>query len=335
MTDDTNAAEITLPPSTAPDNYSITTHGCGTEESQEIANVLFDIIIELGRYMDLERLDGITIAADYAAALSQLDRGFKAQTPLAPTEVHGTGVAMTPMVIRDGIVKSHIVFDLAILRQIVDFQGEHWQLVFQIVAHECAHVHDHKVWDVTFPNILLNQKYTDIEASFLWQIAHACWSEYAATRLSAKMGVDQTAAYEETFITALSATRERANTFIRAYRMHGNHTQILAEVCGEYGNLMKFASYLIGHLAGSENQLSAAPKAQEALSDHWFASFFERLQKCLQALWEHYGTWSSLSDFETVGLIAKELIADGGVYISRLPSNEVKVVVPSSAETIP
>ena len=335
MTDDTDAIEITPLPSTAPDNYLITTHGCDTAESQEIANALFAIIMELGRYMDLERLDGITIAADYPAALSQLDRGFKTQTPLAPTEVHGTGVAMTPMVIRDGIVKSHIVFDLAFLRHIVDSQGEHWPLAIQLVAHECAHVHDHKVWDVAFPNILLNQTYTDIEDAFLWEIILACWSEYAATRLSAKIGADQTAAYEETFITVLSATRERANALIRAYRAHGDHAQILSEICTEYGNLMKFASYLIGHLAGSERELTATATAQAALADHWFTPFFERLQKSLQTLWEHYGAWSSLSDFEEIGQIGKELVAFGGVHILRSPSNEVRIRVPFSADTLP
>jgi hypothetical protein len=58
--------------------------------------------------IDLSRLDGVTIAADYGAALSDLDRGYETKGTLTATSDQATGVAMTPCVIRAGVLKSHI-----------------------------------------------------------------------------------------------------------------------------------------------------------------------------------------------------------------------------------
>jgi hypothetical protein len=222
-----------------------------------------------------------------------------------------------------------------VLRHIKTLESEHWKLVFNLIAHECAHVHDNKKFDVAFPGLLLRTRYNDLEEGNFWQIIHACWVEYAATRLSSGFGFDQTSAYEETFLVALEATHQRANDRIKAYREHGNHAKILADVCTEYGTLMKFASYLIAQLAGLGHDLSAAPRAKSALAGHWFAPFFDQLAEALEGLWENYGSWTSLSDFDSVGRIAKELVAWGGVHISRNASNQVLVKVPFSLETMP
>jgi hypothetical protein len=335
MDSDDSSHEWTQAPSTAPDNFPMMSSGCDFEEGEQIAGVLRYIVQELGRLLDLDRLDGITFAADYSQALAKLDRGFESTIPLEPSTEHGTGIAMTPLVMRDGVVKSYIVFDLAVVRHITDVKNEHWQLAFNLIAHECAHVHDHKKFDVSFPGLLLRTHYRDVEEGNLWQIIHACWVEYAATRLSSGFGFDQTSAYEETFLVVLSAAQQRANDRIKAYRLHGDHAKILADVCTEYGTLLKFASYLIGQLAGLDRDLSAAPKAESALAGHWFAPFFIRLAQALEGVWERYGKWTSVSDFDPVGEVAKDLVAWGGVLISRTSSNQVRIDVPFSLDTMP
>jgi hypothetical protein len=46
------------------------------------------------------------------------------------------------------------------------------------------------------------------------------WDEYAVTWICAPFGEQPTAGYEETFISALSEARLKANNLIKAYRAH-------------------------------------------------------------------------------------------------------------------
>jgi hypothetical protein len=46
---------------------------------------------------------------DYAQALASLNRGYEIKHVLTPSDGHAVGIAMTPSVIRDGRLMSHIV----------------------------------------------------------------------------------------------------------------------------------------------------------------------------------------------------------------------------------
>ncbi|WP_298125232.1 hypothetical protein [Brevundimonas sp.] len=74
----------------------------------------------ISRRINLASLDGITIAGDYAQALLELDRGYETSHTLTPSEGLAIGVAMTPSVIRDGVVKSHLVLNAGIIAALAD-----------------------------------------------------------------------------------------------------------------------------------------------------------------------------------------------------------------------
>ncbi|QFI70519.1 hypothetical protein [Sinorhizobium alkalisoli] len=80
---------------------------------KKLAYCVGDYVRELSRYINLERLDGITIAVDYNEALLDLDRGCETDHRLTPSSELVEGVAMAPSVIRDGVLKSHLVLNAA------------------------------------------------------------------------------------------------------------------------------------------------------------------------------------------------------------------------------
>ena len=136
-------------------------------------------------------------------------------------------------------------------------------------------------------------------------------------------------------MVALRETRDRADDHIRQYRLHGDHGRVLADVSGQYGNLMKFASYLIGHLHGAGLEREAAANAEAALRGHWFAPYFDRLEDALETLWQSFGAWKSRDEFEPIGEIAEAVVADGGVRVTRMGGSELYVDVPFTARTMP
>jgi hypothetical protein len=104
--------EEMLSKSTVRDDLSLSVRG--SFPSQEAAQTLLDTVMGFakifGSVFDLSALDGITIADDYVAALSGVDRGHPDMKGPTPTnDSFGAGFAMAVPVLRDGVNKSHVV----------------------------------------------------------------------------------------------------------------------------------------------------------------------------------------------------------------------------------
>ena len=104
-----------LPLTTIPTDLGLTVKGFENEEgARELGHAVLDAIMLFGRFMDLSALDGVTVAIDYDQALSDLDRGLPGLRPLTRSNTaEMQGVAMSPAVMRDGQVKTHLVFNPA------------------------------------------------------------------------------------------------------------------------------------------------------------------------------------------------------------------------------
>lgn len=64
--------------------------------------------------LDMSGLAGVTVAHDYDRALAALDRGFASPGALVPSNNDGVGIAMNVPVIREGMVRSHLVLHAGI-----------------------------------------------------------------------------------------------------------------------------------------------------------------------------------------------------------------------------
>lgn len=333
--EDTSGGEIPAASITVPNAYPVSLRGFDTEDhATQFGQLLGEYVRELSRYIDLSQLDGITVAYDYGQALLDLDRGYETAHRLTPSEELAVGVAMTPSVMRDGKIKSHIVLNGAIIAALENPELDQFGLSLHTLAHECAHVEVTHRFDSCFPGTILQKRYENAHHAFRWQIIIACWDEYAATWICASAGEDPTAGYEETFLLALQETRTKANNQIKAFRIHGKVDQILAEVYGAYGELIRFASYLLGTMAGKNLSLADLPKSVAALDGHWFSPYFDRLAEIYKAIAADYGKWSDLSAFELLGDLADQIVAEGGVIISYRPDGSPYADIPYTRQTM-
>lgn len=323
-------------PTTAPDSFTISARAFDSEErAQQLGSLIGACIRELSRQFDLSRLDGVTVAYDYAQALLDLDRGYETNFRLTPSDTHVVGIAMTPSVIREGTLKSHVLLNAAYMAPLEDFNHEHFGFVLHTISHECAHVEVTHKFDAAFPGFLLRTAHPDARIGYRWQIILACWDEYAATMLSAGFGAEPTEGYEDTFLKSLQETRQQANDCIKAYRVHANIDRILGEVYVAYGDLMKFTAYHLGNLRGLGRDLSDMPRTVEALNGHWFAPYFTRLGEALEEIAKDYGKWTDKSSFEVVGDLADELLARGGIHYKSRPDGRLYIDIPFTPETMP
>lgn len=328
----TEFEEVAHRPTTAPASIPVCVRAFDSvERATNFANLLAEYARELSRWINLEHLDGLTVAHDYAQALLELDRGYETSHRLTPTDEHAVGVAMTPVVIRDGTIKSHIVFNLAFIQPLEDPSSELFAQALHLLAHECAHVEATYVIDKAFPGTLLQKSITNLKENLRSKIITATWDEFAATWLSANIGANPIDGYEETFLTVLFSTRENANNAISAYRRHRDVGRVATEVFGIYGTLIKFAAYLLGTIHGQGLSKNDLPKTEEALQGHWFALHFDNLFQLLREISESYGQWADRQQFEAIGNIAEEIIAEGGLTISHVAGDQCYVDVPFRA----
>lgn len=304
--------------STMPEGLNFQLKGFADEETaKKLGNYTIGFVHYLGTKLNLERLDGFTIAYDYPQALLDLDRGYETTFVLAPTTEFATGVAMSPMVKREGIIKTHIVLFAGTFIDFLDQENENWLSMFYQLAHECAHVHDHRAFDIALPNLLLTKHdFGDDLTSQIYQLGSLSWSEYAACRLSAAFGPTQVQMYEEMFFVILEELDERLEAVMAAFRQDHDGWKCYRALSGEYERVAKFTSYLFGHLAAFEQSDDLAPKFNEfRRSNHWLVEYIEDLEKALEGVWEKYGQWKSTDDFEAIGEVVISLLSRQDMYL--------------------
>lgn len=289
----------------------------------------------VGEYVDLSSLDGVTVAEDYGLALLQLDRGKKTSTALTPTTKLATGVAMTPLVLRNGEVKSHIVLNANEVASLLDLEGEGISRAVYIIAHECCHVEISSKFDRAFPGILMQKSFESFVEELRSNPMYGTWDEYAACRFSAAFGEDQTENHEGTLLLCLKNARDTANAAIRKYRMDHDHERVAREVYGAYGELIKFSGYFLGTVTGRGKSWKDRPEIVMALDGSWFEPFFIRLEKALSDIADEYGNWTDQSKFAVVGDILDEIVKQGGLSVETHFSGGFKVSAPYTRETMP
>jgi hypothetical protein len=305
--------------------------GYGSEaKANEAGQMVAECLTALSEalQLNLELLDGITIAFDYPQALLQLDRGFAASQPLIPTTGSAEGVAMTPAVMRNGSIKAHIVLHASIAEALKQEDKIKLGTALYILAHEAAHVHDLHTRNRAFPGVLLTQTLSG-EDGYLFQAADACWDEYAACRLSAPAYPDQLQQFETVFCEAFEGARDRANGFISQYWNDGDHGKVFRGVFAEYSVLLKYASYLLGHLDGMQMSLAEhLPQTNKLLAElDYFTPHLADLHACLQGMWETQESWQSIAIYEPLKAIVKKLVRAVGVEMSTVPQGLfIKVV---------
>lgn len=317
---------------TLPEGVKI--HLIGIEEQLEASlhDMLKAFLLYNGDFLNLAGLDGLTFAADYRQALLNLNRGYDTKFVLTPTEDYGVGIAMSPSVLREGVLKSHIVINAqAFLGALLENRKA---LAINMVAHECAHVELNHLYEAKFPGILLRRK-VDIIDQLRIESVLTCWGEFGACWRSALIGPTELCEYELPFLEALANARSNANLAIREYRTHAKIERVINEACGFYHGLMKYSAYHLGNLHGHDHDWRNVQTTADSLKGHWFLPFFERLEAACKALAANYGAWLDSQPFDVLGDVAQDLVAAGGLRFERHEDGRVSLDIPLTADTIP
>ncbi len=201
-----------LPASTSPTNFPVSVQGFANHDAAvALGEAVGECVMTLGSFMDLSTLSGVTIGINYDAALASVDQGMEGLRPLGRTNTEEMqGVAKTCQVIRNGEVKSHLVFNAAMLVSLIageETTREHRQTAIGIIAHECAHVEVSARMEALVPDARFGAHIADFERAVLFQLAEIAWAEYAVCRLSSRFAPRQNEQHADTVRAVLLRRR--------------------------------------------------------------------------------------------------------------------------------
>ena len=296
------------------------------EEVQGLWQTTLGFLKYFGAFLNLEGLEAITIADDYAGALAQVERGFETTRTLTPSnDEFGTGLAMAVPVFRDGCLKTHIVFHSGISRALLQPDCEVYKEAIYTLAHEAAHAHDHLLESRAVPGLYGTRIY-DHRDGRLFTLAHMCWNEYIACRLSAAWGTETYCKdYSDSLCEMLSSTRKRGNACFDRYAGPAAIQMTENELAEVYGTLLVRTSYLVGHVHGLDATVEEKAPAFHSLVNQtpWFKPIIEKYEENVRGLYQGYAdSWHDIQVFEPLKLTFEALLNAGGMFYQRLPTGD-------------
>lgn len=315
--------------------YTVSFLDCADQETAErIAAIVGLVFNALAREISLNRVESITFAQDYAGALQSIDRGFGATIPLLPTEEdYGAGVAMAPLVLRDGKIRCCIVMRSwlghALLQQ---DDGDALQTGLHTLGSMLARVAFVDLVDTALPGVLLKPMEDGWNTLLFEHIDGAC-SAYFSARTAADLFPGAGNSYCEVFLAVLERAKEDIPNTRLAYRLHGDLGVFLQVATQAIGHVLVHAAALIGHYDGLGLPfLDADTRIAGALDGSGLSLWVGVYQRDLDALFERRGQWRSLNEFMALSVHMERLLWQFGVFPWRTETGEVRVEIPLATD---
>ncbi len=165
-------------------SYSVTFRDFGdVAYAQRVAERLNDEVKAFGGYLPIHRLDGITFAVDYAAALQELDRGPGDGHSIDPSAgANPNGVAMPLAVRRDDGIKTHIVLKGYLAEQLISEDETLGEEAISVIYYCLGTAAFNALLERKFPGTLLSP-HADPYEGWLYQYNDTLPATYFSTRL--------------------------------------------------------------------------------------------------------------------------------------------------------
>jgi hypothetical protein len=309
--------------------YQLTFSGCGSAETiQEVAASVQYVVNTLSPLIPLSRLDGITFAADYPAALRELDRGIPGLRPLttaSPSE--GIGIAQAPIVMRDGVIKVRIVTQAWIGLGLVSQSEESVPFAVHALVHQLALVAMVYHTDTALPGALL-QPVTGAVNRLLYGLVGPALDSYFAARFAAPYAPDDiTKAYREMALDGVRRLRDVIPPQRIAYRFHADMDRLLGSVLPVVRSFLHSIATLAGHCAGRELPFAlSGDELEQELDRSGLRAWLNTFQSDLTKFANRAGKWQSFDEFYSFTKHAERVLwqfqiipwekDDGGGYVT-------------------
>jgi hypothetical protein len=305
--------------------YEVTFRDFGDQEyAEHVAATLNYIFAEMAKQMPLGRLEGITFANDYETALNDLDRGIPGVKPAQTiSEAAGLGLAMAPLVVRDGVVKARIVMRGGLADALVSDDADQSMGALYVLVHQLALVAYLELFDTALPDRALRPIVDPMDGS-LFRTVNSALDSYVACRVSAAFSDQQAllAQWRDLLIVFLDRAQQTIPPARLAYRYDGDLDKLMATALESVHLILETAAKLLGHcgaldLSPFDDEASLVAALDRSGLRLWLESFRHDLER----FWNRRGAWESFDEFLAFNRHVERLLWQFGMFPWRLPDD--------------
>jgi hypothetical protein len=302
--------------------YEIEFRGSWDQAAKEqIADIVQEVVARMHGFLSLARLDGITFAVDYAAALRDLDRGFPASSPLRPRVEESA--AKTPLVLRDGIVKGRVIAHAELGLSLISSQNVVRADAIQALMFSLALVAEAKLFDDSFPGVLLRPIQGGYD-EWLFPNTKECWDSYFAARLSAHPDSSLGGFFTKKLRESLRHLKGDVEAALRRFESDQDLDALFEFCLARMNRLLCDAALVLGMFdALGDDVVGASRELAISLQGAGLANWFETLRRDLDETWACIGEWTRLSEFYAWNLHLERLMWQFGFVMWELPSGGI------------
>jgi hypothetical protein len=305
------------------------------ETAQKIAVAVNHIVSAMSQYILLKRLEFITFAQDYISALRGIERGYSVSEPLTPTDADfGIGVAMTPLILCDGVVKACIVLQAWLGHALISEDSDSQSIAIHTLANQLAHVACIEMIDRTLPGILLSPIEDDWDAWLFNQMFKAFTAYYAA-RISAGFNPKTGSGHRDILMTVMERMQEAIPRERLAYRTHGDLHRFLELAISSIGVMMTYAGTLLGHYDGlSQSIYDDEGDLMQSMEKIGLKAWADVFRRDLDRLFERRGKWESIQEFLPLNGHIERVLWQFGIFPWRNDQGQVRVEIPFYTDAV-
>ncbi|MYG00374.1 DUF4238 domain-containing protein [Candidatus Poribacteria bacterium] len=281
--------------------YELSFRSFGNYELVELVGAQIRCVVsELSEVLPLDRLDGITIAGDYPAALQEIERGFEnTQSVEAMSCDVGVGIAKMVTVLRCGKVKGHVVISGGIGQALTGEDGDQRNFGLYVVVKQFVLVAMIEFIEAALPGTFLSQIDGELDGWLYGQIDGAL-NAYVAARIAAGFG-DVETIFETKSELLADSLEHMQNTVLKeklAYRRHRNIDRLSEIALPCVRQVLIFAADLLGHCGNPE---SRSPQESDnllrVLEQVGLKNWLEIYRNDLEQFYRKLGRWNSFDEF--------------------------------------
>ena len=299
--------------------------------AETVAGVVHEIVQATSDGRPLSFLHQVIFAADYDRALAELDMGYERSGVLRSTAVsYGTGVAMAPLVIRDGEVRSILVMRSWLGRALLDESDALRQSALHTLVCMLDRIRYMSLVNEAFPGFLRSPGDDPWDAFFVKHI-DSISSTYFGTRLSSHFKPDAGDDYLVLFRDSLASAIDLIPRRRLAYRVHGNLDEFLRETLDVLSDVLLHAASAIGHFDGLDEDLFSADsgrRLEETLKSLSLFKWIDTYRRDLRRIHDSRGRWTSPRELLMVSIHVERLLWAFGIFPWRTAAGEIRVEIP-------
>lgn len=246
--------------------------------------------------LELDTLEGITIADNFRGFTNEFDTGFG---PQDRPDVSELAVGVTPQVLRDGQLRSHVILPRLILTAFLrQDQSEARKDARYTIAHELAHADEQCRAGKQFAAELIE---LHITPDPLKVGRRAVWSEYYVCRNVAAADPAMLSILEEVLVRSTEEFTNDCPTARARIAASNDRAGVHGRLCTTAFRFFIDAARLLGQLDGLGIELKTTCRIAPAyLADAKLTSTFEDLHAKLKLLWDSFPNWSGLDDLQSI-----------------------------------